>query len=137
MPFDINSDPRLRNTWNTIQNLINDLQRYRHIKLRNIMIDHNVSLYEAKEILDKKIKILTIERRKEMKQIQQDIIQENKYKQQAEEKIKQEEEQLRQERLEQQRQAKNEKKKAELEKPPTLRRSNRIQKSMQKIDYTY
>lgn len=126
MPFDINSDRRLRNTWDTIQEMINDLQRYRHIKLRFIMNENNVSLYEATDILDNKIKHLEQQRREEMKRIQKDIDEENKLKKQEDqERMMQEKEKLSL-RREELRQAKIEKALKEKETPSRVRRSARV-----------
>jgi|UniRef100_A0A6C0ILX2 hypothetical protein len=128
MPYDINSDRRLRNTWDTIQQAIRELQRYRHIKIQNIMKENKVSLYEARDILDNKIKHLEQQRREEMKRVQKDIDEENKLKKQEEdERIMQEKEKLSL-RREELHQAKIEKAKKEKETPPRVRRSARIQR---------
>lgn len=128
MPFDINSDRRLSNTWNTIQQAIRELQRYRHIKIQNIMKENKVSLYEARDILDNKIKHLEQQRREEMKRVQKDIDEENKLKKQEEdERMTQEKEKLSL-RREQLHQDKIEKAKKEKETPPRLRRSARVQR---------
>jgi hypothetical protein len=126
MPYDINSDRRLRNTWNTIQQAIRELQRYRHIKVQNIMKENKVSLYEAKDILDNKIKHLEQQRREEMKRVQKDIDEENKLKKQEEEERMMQEKEILSLRREELRQAKIEKAKKEKETPSRLRRSARI-----------
>lgn len=126
MPFDINSDRRLRDTWNTIQYAIRELQKYRHIKLKNIMKENKISLYEATDILDNKIKYLEQHRREEMKRVQKDIDEENKLKKQEEEERMMQEKEKLSLRREELRQIKIEKAKKEKETPPPLRRSARI-----------
>ena len=128
MPFDINSDRRLRDTWDTIQEAIRELQKYRHIKVQNIMKENKVSLYEARDILDNKIKHLEQQRREEMKRVQKDIDEENKLKKQDEEERMMQEKEKLSLRREELHQAKIEKAKKEKETPPRLRRSARIQR---------
>ena len=127
MPFNINSDRRLSNTWNTIQQAIRELQKYRHIKVQNIMKENKVSLYEAGDILDNKIKHLEQQRREEMKRVQQDIDEENKLKKQEEEERMMQEKEKLSLRREELHQAKIKRAKKEKETPSRLRRSARVQ----------
>ena len=126
MPYDINSDRRLRNTWDTIQQAIRELQKYRHIKVQNIMKENKVSLYEAGDILDNKIKHLEQQRREEMERILKDIDEENKLKKQEEEERMMQEKEKLSLRREELRQAKIEKALKEKETPPRVRRSARV-----------